>query len=589
MPINYGVNRFLFSCLSGLFGFSLTALGENAAPIVTAAIPQATQFAAGPARSIDLTAFFQDPDLTSAVRMTTTQGTFDLALYDRQKLITVANFLRYVNENRYFKTDTASGQLASSFIHRSVPGFVIQGGGFVGTSDPTDPAHANVKPTQVTALPAIQNEPGISNKRGTIAMAKLGNDPNSATSQWFINLADNSANLDVQNGGFTVFGRVLATGMAVADRIASLPIFNFASPFDSLPLQNYTSPNAVKVENLVSLPGIVQLPAIHSPLSFSAMSDNASIASVTVSEDNLLVSGLQAGTAHVTVTAKDLDGASVSQILTVNVAAAPGRLGNISTRAEVGNDQNALIGGFFVQGSGTSKRLVIRAIGPSLSAFGITNPLPDPVVELHDANNALLTTNDNWQDNANKQEIIDAGFAPTDPKESVILTTVPITNGSTRYTAVVRDANKTVGVGLVEVYDLDSGPGTTLVNLSTRGHVGTNNDVMIGGFVVSGTESKKFVIRAIGPSLGPFGITSPLRDPMLTLRDENGNTIDSNNDWQTNNPNAAEIQADKLNPSDTRESALLALLAPGHRYTATVQGVGSTPTGVALVEVYQVQ
>jgi cyclophilin family peptidyl-prolyl cis-trans isomerase len=100
-------------------------------------------------------------------------------------------------------------------------------------------------------FPPIQNEPGISNKKGTVAMAKIAGDPNSATSQWFVNLADNGgppANLDTQRGGFTVFGHVTGNGMTTVSAIAAAPIFNFGSPFESLPLRNYTAPNPIKVE-----------------------------------------------------------------------------------------------------------------------------------------------------------------------------------------------------------------------------------------------------------------------------------------------------------------------------------------------------
>jgi peptidyl-prolyl cis-trans isomerase A (cyclophilin A) len=180
-------------------------------------------------------------------------GPIDFALYERQKPITTANFLRYVDEGRYFTTDPANQQQAPSFIHRSVPGFVIQGGGFIATSNPANPPD-RLQPTQVAAYPAIQNEPGISNKRGTVAMAKIGDNPNSATSQWFINLADNSANLDAQNGGFTVFARVVGSGMDVADRIANLPIYNFGGAFAQIPLRDYNGTDAVKTSNVVSFP-----------------------------------------------------------------------------------------------------------------------------------------------------------------------------------------------------------------------------------------------------------------------------------------------------------------------------------------------
>jgi len=149
----------------------------------------------------------------SIVRFQTSLGPIDISLYTTAAPLTVANFLSYVN----------SGAYNQSFIHRSVPKFIIQGGGYVikGTS---------LNPITTNAPVINEYSTSRSNLRGTIAMAKLGNDPNSATSQWFFNLSDNSANLDNQNGGFTVFGKVLANGMSVVDSIAALPIASSLFP-----------------------------------------------------------------------------------------------------------------------------------------------------------------------------------------------------------------------------------------------------------------------------------------------------------------------------------------------------------------------
>src|SRR3954469_8142881 len=183
------MNRIVCLLFIALAGAALPVAGQNVAPVVTSQIADFTEYAGAPARSIDLTTAFSDPDVSNAVRMTTVLGNIDIALFGQQKPVTVANFLKYIDEGRYFKIDPTNGQLASSFIHRSISSFVIQGGGFLGTVNPTDPG--NAQPTAVLTLPPIQNEPGISNTRGTIAMAQFGTDPNSATSQWFINLANN--------------------------------------------------------------------------------------------------------------------------------------------------------------------------------------------------------------------------------------------------------------------------------------------------------------------------------------------------------------------------------------------------------------
>ncbi|HKP02524.1 MAG TPA: peptidylprolyl isomerase [Chthoniobacterales bacterium] len=554
----------------------VAAAGQDTPPEGTDQIADFTVYAGAAPRSIDVATAYPDAGVTDAVRMTTVAGNIDIELFGRDKPITVTNFLKYVDQGRYFIDDPTTHQLASSFIHRSQPNFVIQGGGFLGTVNSQNTA---IQPTQVLTFPAIQNEPGISNQRGTIAMAKIGNDPNSATSQWFINLADNGGpptNLDTQNGGFTVFGRVVGNGMTVADSIAGLPRYNFSAAdpnFSSLPLRNYNGTSAVQVANLVSIPAITHI------VPLTAMSDNGNV-SVAVSGSKVLVSGVTVGTSHVTVTTTDLDGGTNSQMFTVTVVAAPGRPVNLSTRMQVGTGDNALIAGFIMRGS-AAKRLVIRALGPST---GLGGAIANPTLELHDATGATIATNDNWGDAANKQDVIDFGFAPSSPNESVILTTVPSDPSAAIYTAVMRGANNTTGLGVVEVYDIDSGPGSTLLNIATRGQVGTDPNALIGGFIMGGTEPKQILVRATGPSLTAFGVPNALADPILELRDMNGALIDSNDNWM-DSPQKPQIQASGLAPSDLKESAVLRTLAAG-AYTAIVHGV-SNGTGVGTVQIYQ--
>jgi cyclophilin family peptidyl-prolyl cis-trans isomerase len=470
-------------------------------------------------------------------------------------------------------TDPTTHGLASSFIHRSVSGFVVQGGGFIGTVNPAQPPYA--QPTPVPTFSPIHNEPGISNKIGTIAMAKLDGQPNSATSQWFVNLANNGgppANLDTTNGGFTVFGHVTGVGMTIVNAIAALPTIDLGSPFDSLPLRNYTG-GFPKVSNLVSIAGITVI----SPLAFTASSDNPSVATATISGKNLLVTPLQPGTAHIMAKATDLDGANVSQTFTVTVMTGPARLANLSTRAQVGTGGDVLIGGFVVSGS-SSKRILARGIGPSLVQFGVTNALMDPTLELHAQNGALLFSNDNWTTAPNKQEISDTGRAPGSSQEPAILTTL----APGKYTAIVRGSANTTGVALVEVYDQDSGPGSLLANLSTRGKVGTGANVMIGGVIV--TDDKTVLVRALVPTLTQFGLANTLADPALELRNAQGALVDSNDNWQTS-PQKTQIQATGFAPPNAAEPALYVSLPTGN-YTAIVRGVGPAPTGTALVEVY---
>jgi hypothetical protein len=263
------------------------------------------------------------------------------------------------------------------------------------------------------------------------------------------------------------------------------------------------------------------------------------------------------------------------------VPSTPPKLGNISTRMAIGNGDNALIGGFIITGS-RNKTLMIRGIGPSLSNVGINGALPDPFIELHNSAGATIATNDNWGDSEVKRAILDSTIAPTNSFESAIVATLP----ADAYTVVVRGVGNTTGIGLVEVYDLDTSVGSNLANISTRGFVDTGDNVMIGGTIVTGTSSTNVLIRAIGPSLTNFGVPNALQDPTLELHNTQGNIIASNDNWM-DSPDAAAISATTLQPTDNRESAILKTLSPG-AYTAVVRGTGNS-TGVALVEAYQLK
>ena len=254
-------------------------------------------------------------------------------------------------------------------------------------------------------------------------------------------------------------------------------------------------------------------------------------------------------------------------------------LANISTRMKVGSGQNVLIGGFIISGS-QPKRLMLRAIGPSLTANGVAGALSDPVLELHDSTGGVIASNDDWRDSAQVSQIQESGIAPTNSVESAILMT--LTPGS--YTAVVSGYGGAQGNGLVEAYEMDANS-TRLVNISTRGLVGTSDEAMIGGLIVQGGAGKKVIIRALGPSLagGASPIAGALSDPVLELRDASGNLLAVNDDW-ANSSQAADIVASTVPPVNALESAIVATLSSGN-YTAIVRGVDNT-AGVGLVEVF---
>jgi uncharacterized protein (DUF1800 family) len=251
---------------------------------------------------------------------------------------------------------------------------------------------------------------------------------------------------------------------------------------------------------------------------------------------------------------------------------------NISTRGYVQTGDKVLIGGFIISGA-NPKKVLIRAIGPSLSAYNIAAFLADPILELHNGSGATIASNDNWR-TSQQTEIIATGLPPNDDRESALISML----NAGAYTVIVRGVNNTTGVALVEVYDLDGTTATRLGNISTRGDVETGDNVMIGGFIVQGDTAKRVIIRAIGPSLSVGGtpIAGRLIDPTLELHDGNGTLMANNDNWRaTQQP---EIEASFLAPPDDRESAIVSTLLPG-AYTAIVRGSGNT-TGIALVEVY---
>jgi phospholipase/lecithinase/hemolysin len=252
---------------------------------------------------------------------------------------------------------------------------------------------------------------------------------------------------------------------------------------------------------------------------------------------------------------------------------------NISTRLFVDTGERAPIAGFVVTGD-TPKRVLLRGIGPSLAASGVPGPLADPTLTLFDAAGKPLRTNNNWRD-SQPAEIIGTGIPPQNDLESAIVTTL----SAGPYTAVLSGQNGTTGNALVEVYDLEPGTDSTLANLSTRGFVGTGDNVMIGGLIVGNGDSPILVLRALGPSLASSGIANPLLDPTLEVYDGNGALLVLNDNWVDFNTQA--VNATLLAPSDDREAAFVAaFLTPG-AYTAIVRGKAGA-TGVALVEAYRI-
>ena len=315
------------------------------------------------------------------------------------------------------------------------------------------------------------------------------------------------------------------------------------------------------------------------PVSFSSLTpQTCTVAGSTVTLDKIgicTVAADQSGDADYA----PAPGKTQSFLISGITASSPTRLANISTRGQVLTGYDIMIGGFVIGGL-APKTVVVRAIGPSLVSSGVANPLADPRLDLYAGQHVYRSVGD-WQNAFNADLIQTLGFAPSDPRESVILVTL----NPGAYTAVV-SGNGGTGVGLVEVYEIDR-EDVPLINISTRGYVGASDDVMIGGFVITGNSPQTVVVTAKGPTLGSYDIPNPLANPTLTLVKQSDHSIIATNDDWGSAPNASAIQASGFAPSNSLESAILVTLPPG-AYTAIVSGVGGG-TGTGIVEVYATQ
>jgi hypothetical protein len=252
---------------------------------------------------------------------------------------------------------------------------------------------------------------------------------------------------------------------------------------------------------------------------------------------------------------------------------------NLSTRMRVQTGDNAGIGGFIITG-GAPKHVLLRAIGPSIT--GLPGVLADPVLELHGPGGFTTVINNNWQDDpAQMAAILATGLAPTNNLEAAIDATL----NPGAYTGVVRGNGGTSGIGLIEVYDLSQAVLSKLANISTRALVGTGNDIVIAGFILGNNSGgTRIVLRGIGGSLTVFGVPNALANPTLELRDSSGTLLRSNDNWQDDSTQAAELTAAGLAPTNPSESGIAITLGPG-QYTALLTGQGNT-VGVGVIEVY---
>jgi PKD repeat protein len=283
-----------------------------------------------------------------------------------------------------------------------------------------------------------------------------------------------------------------------------------------------------------------------------------------------------------TLTVKDSHGLESANVASVEIKVSA-QLLNLSVRLRVQPGDNALIGGFIILGS-EPKKVILRGLGPSLTVNGGPFPgrLDDPTLELHNSDGVIIASNDDWK--SNQAEVEASGIPPTDDREPAIVITLD--PGS--YTVVMRGKNNSSGTGVVETYDIGLAANARLANVSSRGFIGTGDNILIGGFF-AGPQTAAVtgvVFRAIGPSLAALNVPGPMQDPTLEIHNRDGDLVASNDDWQSTQK--TEIEATGLAPTDSRESAILLRNFEPGPYTAIMRGKNNT-TGVGLVEIYDVQ
>jgi len=653
-------------------------------PTLIGATANLTVTAGSSLPAIDLSTIFGLPSVSATatvVQLQTNLGPINLLLDPADAPITVANFLSYVN----------SGAYNNSIIHRAVPGFVIQGGGYTVAS-------GSVNPTAIPQNAAITNEYKVSNTYGTVAMAKLSSGVNTATNQWFINLADNSGSLNNQNGGYAVFATVMGSGMTVANKIGALPDIQVpnldTTIFDTVPAYNYSLAAGFSYSNWVLLPKVAVIPVYPtgtgtSVLTFTATSTNPAAVGATVNGKLLTMTGVAPGSASVTVSAIDSNGSQVSAVYNVTVGAsfaitqqpmaetinsgstavlsvaatpsagatyqwllngaaissasnnsatsshlvlspataanagsysvvvtgsngtvltsnaatlsvtsttAVGRLTNLSVLTSDISAAQALTLGFVVGPGTPALALLLRASGPALSAFSLTNFIPDPTINLYTTVNGTPTVlgyNRGWSSTTVNQNAVATAQTETGAfaftvgsADSALVQS--LTPGN--YSIVIQSFTNQSGATLGEVFDASSGFTTSnshLINLSSRLAVGTAH-TLTGGFYITGNTARTVLIRGVGPTLGSFGLSGLMADPALTLFNSTGTQLATNTGWGGDSAIAAEaaaVSAFAL-PGTSADSAILITLPPGG-YSAQVTSA-SGGGGNALVEVYEV-
>ena len=526
---------------------SVVLRAQTTVPTASSVLPAQTLSPGGASVTLNLRNHFILPGVTGQIaQFDTVLGKVNIELRADVAPRHVANFLAYAQSAAY----------SNSFIHRSAslesgggPISIVQGGGYRSDGG-----------TNVSAIPkltAVPLEYNLPNSRGTLAAARTS-DINSATSEWYVNVRDNSTILGPTNGGgYTVFGRVIGNGMTVIDRIAALQVSNLGSPFTDLPLRDYNgsnlSPANLIIVNTITTatiyPDATADPAV---LSFSASSANPAIVTATVSGSSLTLSSGAGGTANVIVTATDTNGSSTSQTVLVTV------IGEAVARAPTITSQPQPL---ITLASGTVNTVVF-----SVAATGAP-PLTYQ-----------------WRRN---RAAIAGQLSPT----YVRLNTSDADAGS--YTCVVTNSEGSVESQLSTLFFVPSGAADRgrLINLSILSGLAANETMtmgtVLGGVGTSG--SKGLLARAAGPALTQLGVTGVLPDPQMSLvRVNGGSVVASNNDWAGTAALAnafAQVGAFNYASANSKDAAIFQPSLALGDYTVRVSDA-SGGAGLAIAELY---
>ncbi len=645
---------------------------QSSVPVLSQPLPARSLAAGAPPIVILLTDYFAVAGVvgTRFAQFDTVVVSFNVEMRTDFAPRHVANFFNYV----------ASGAYVNSFIHRSASFdsgavSIVQGGGYS--------FRLPFEVATIGKLSPVALEYNLVNARGTLAAART-TDVNSATSEWYFNVRDNTTILNQGNGGgYTVFGRVLGTGMTIVDRIAALPRINAGGALGELPVRNFTS-GSVDQNHLVVINSVREVslfPTLtgRSAVEFTVQNSAPGSVDASLAGSTLTIGALAGGTATITVRATDtngnlaqgtfevtavsgrpviltlpvsqtvaagstvvfsavardatsyqwqregavLSGATNATLVLPNVTTAnagrysviasnaigeapradttltvtpatadSGRLINLAIRTNAGTGAQTLIVGFAVGGAGTTgtKPLLLRGVGPSLTQFGLTGVLTDPMLTVFQGT-TTIATNDDWAGDAQVLARATQVGAFAFSSAASLDAALAASPAPSTYSVQILGKNNGTGIALAEIYDASLAPATTnprLVNVSARAQVGAGGDILIAGFVVGGTTARTVLIRAIGPGLAVFGVTGTLADPRLQLF-SGPVVIRENDNWGGDaqlTSVGASVGAFALSDSSSRDAMLLVTLPPGS-YTAQVAGVNST-TGVALVEIYEV-